>query len=81
MSSVAESLESLFLLYGWTWKIDGEDLIPNEDDIQAVLDEAKRVLYASDEYNELQVGHLVFKREGEHLDVYFRVGDVNDTDD
>lgn len=81
MSDLSESVANLMLLYGHTWTIDGEQLVPNSEDVEEALDTLVETLYSSDEYTQIETGNLVLKRDGDSVDVYIRVGDANDRND
>ncbi len=74
-----EDLATYFLLMGYEWKIGEEMAIPNEDDIQKVIDHATGVLLNDKSDNvQLEVGRLVFKKRAGLVDVFVLAGTIGE---
>jgi hypothetical protein len=59
----------------WTWNLKGgRTLVPEEEDIEAALDEAARLLYNEEVGAQLEVGRLIIRRLHNGFDVYVYVG-------
>jgi hypothetical protein len=69
----------LFQQFGYSWKINGEDTVPSEDDLKKALDRAKELLYDEPVPSQLEVGRLIVRRWADHkFDVYLQLGTYND---
>jgi hypothetical protein len=63
-----------FAFTGRTWKIGGKHLPPTENDVQKVLDEAAKTLYAKKTGSTFTMGGLHIEKTGSGHDVYVHVG-------
>lgn len=74
--SLESDLADTFKRHGWVWKIKGhpDGIIPTEDDIEAALDEAARLLYNETVGTQLEIGRLIIKRKHDGFDVYIYAG-------
>lgn len=68
-------IHHVFVETGRRWKMGDAHLIPNEDSIQATLDEAARILYDREVGQSITMGGLVFEKTREGTDVYVYVGE------
>ncbi len=78
--SLADEIATFMLLNDKTWTFDGEQKIPTAEDIQQVLDEVRRRLYALDSSTgnaQMLIGGMLVKLDNGHLDVYMHIGDAN----
>lgn len=61
------------------WRIDGRLAQPTHDDVQkliaAMLNDVRTMGYDS-----IESGGILVKRDGNHVDVYLHVGELNETD-
>lgn len=57
-----------------TWHLDTGHVIPTEEDVERLLDEAARVLYNEKPGAELEVGGLIIKKLHKGHDVYVYFG-------
>lgn len=74
--SVTDEIARIFRKNGWTWNIkDKSSIVPDEDDIEAALDEAARVLYNEPVGTQLEVGRLIVQKKHNGHDVYIFVGE------
>jgi hypothetical protein len=72
--TLAEELESLFILKGYEWKIDGELRIPTAEDISDVFERAKEMLSVGDS---IEIGRLIINEYDTDLyDVYVKIGEL-----
>ena len=76
--SLAEIIEHTLLLVDRKWSVGGKKISPTAGDVQRVLDGGAKELYNATDFNQLNVGGLLFVKDGTHLDIYVRVGDYND---
>lgn len=60
---------------GRTWRIGGEDVLPDENDIMLTLDRAAKELIDSDTGQILEVGGLLIEKKNLGHAVYIYVGD------
>lgn len=68
-------LAQWFLDHEFFWSLkNGVQRIPDEDDIQAALDEAARVLYDEPVGTQLEVGRLIVRKSERSHDVYVHAG-------
>lgn len=71
-----EELARRFRVNGWTWTIKGNpDIVPEDSDIRAALDEAVRMLYNEPIGAQLEVGRLIIQKKHTGHDVYMYVGE------
>lgn len=74
--TVEEELARIFRKNGWTWNIKGKSsVVPDEDDIEAALDEAARRLYDEPVGAQLEVGRLIVQKKHRGHDVYIYMGE------
>lgn len=74
--SLTDEIARMFRKNGWTWSIMGKgSVVPDEDDIDAALDEAARVLYNHPVGTSLEVGRLIIQKKDRGHDVYLFVGE------
>lgn len=76
--SMSEYIASKFAENGWTWSLKGRGhVVPDEDDVEAALDNAARVMYDMDpdENPQIHVGRLIIKKHNNTHEVYLYVGD------
>lgn len=79
VDELAKKLRDLFLLQGYTWKINGKDVVPDEQDFRETLDKAKELLYDEPVPSQLEVGRLIIRRWADKkFDVYLQIGEYND---
>lgn len=72
---VEQELAEVFKKNVWTWKLKGgREVVPDEYEIEAALDEAARMLYNEPVGTQLEVGRLIVKKETRGHDVYVYVG-------
>jgi len=72
--SLESELAKRFKENGWTWNFNQGPVVPTEEDIQAVLDEAAVRLYNEPVGAQLEIGRLVIKKKTIGHDVYVYVG-------
>jgi hypothetical protein len=76
MADVTDELARVFRKNGWTWNLkDRPSVVPDEDDIDAALDEAARLLYDEPVGTQLEVGRLIVKKKHRGHDVYLYMGE------
>jgi len=73
---IEEELESLFLVKGYQWKIDGSKRFPTADEIRQAIEEAKLQLVDEEDYTQLEVGRLIIKKQQGNFDVYVMIGEA-----
>ena len=70
-----DEIARIFRKNGWTWNLrDKSSVVPDEDDIEAALDEAARMLYDEPVGSQLEVGRLIVKKKHQGHDVYLFMG-------
>lgn len=68
-------LAEIFAREGWTWNLKGGvTRVPTEEDVEAALDEAARLLYNEPVGTQLEVGRLIIKKLPRGHDVYVYAG-------
>jgi len=72
--SLESELADTFKSHGWTWKVGPLHVVPDEDDLLAVLDEAAKALYNEPVGAQLEVGRLIIKKKHRGHDVYVFAG-------
>jgi hypothetical protein len=78
-SNLADNLARQFREQGYTWSIDGKQIIPTAKDLDIALDKAKELLYAEAEASQLEVGRLIIRHvAGKKFDCYLFQGEIND---
>lgn len=76
--TLAEEIESIFLLHDYKWRIDGELRAPSSEDIETVIERAKTYL---DEGGSIEIGRLIIQKmdqDKELYDVYVHVGSIGE---
>jgi hypothetical protein len=77
-----QGIQFHFMMNNLRWRIDGELVIPTEEQLQEVIDKAVERLYAEPDGAQLEVGHLIVKRRNQDLyDVFVRYGTIGDTNE
>lgn len=84
MSDLAENIAGIFKDLKLTWKIDGQQTIPNAEDVQAVLDHARfEVEYQAvnshleDTSPQIEMRHLLFNQsENGRVQVFVHIGEI-----
>jgi hypothetical protein len=72
--NLAEEIESLFLIKGYQWKIDGELKSPTAADISDVFERAKEMLSVGDS---IEIGRLIInKYDEDKYDIYVQIGEL-----
>ena len=74
---VVSEVHALIVDRGIHWKIDGELKTPSEDDVARVLDKMRETLYASDDNDQIEIGHLIGIKTEHGLDIYLHIGEYN----
>ena len=75
---VAEEIARIFRREGWTWSLkDKGSIVPDEDDVEAALDESARMLYDEPVGTQLEVGRLIVVKKHRGHDVYIFVGEFD----
>lgn len=69
-------IKRFFDEHQYTWKIDGEDLIPTEKDIEIFLDHAIRTLKDEPVGTRLTVGRLIVEKTNKSAEVYILAGEL-----
>ena len=74
--TLESDLAKIFKENGWTWKVKGRPngIIPDEDDIEAALDEAARILHNQSAGAQLHIGRLIVVKQANNHDVYVFTG-------
>lgn len=74
--TLESDLAEVFEKNGWKWNVKGspEGIIPDEEDIEAALDEAARILYNEQVGAQLSVGRLIIQKRHTGFDVYVFAG-------
>lgn len=76
MADVTDELARVFRREGWTWNLkDKSSVVPDEDDIDAALDAAARMLYTEPVGTQLEVGRLIIVKKHHGHDVFVFVGE------
>ena len=77
MSTVVSKTTDLLEKLGIKWKVDGKLLTPSQQDVQQVLDNAKRALYSQPIESQLMIGQMIVKKYAkDKYDVYLRIGEL-----
>lgn len=77
MRELALSLETVFVLKDYEWKIGEDKHVPTADDILKVLEGAKKILDShNDDEVQLEVGRLLFKKRAGVIDVFVTYGEI-----
>lgn len=70
-----EELARIFRKNGWTWSLkDRGHIVPGEEELQAALDEAARILYPEPVGTQLDMGGLIIVKRNLGHDVYVFAG-------
>lgn len=72
--SLESDIAQAFEREGWTWNLKKGEVVPSEEDIEAALDEAARVLYNEPVGSILTVGRLIIEKKHRGHDVYVYAG-------
>ncbi len=73
--SLESELSEIFHRNGWTWHLKGDrNVVPDEKDIEAALDEAARLLFNEKPGTRLEVGRLIIEKKHRGHDVYMYIG-------
>lgn len=81
--SIAEEIESVFIVHDYKWLIDGELQVPGVEDITQTIERAKGYI---EDGGSIEIGRLIIQNvtpERDKYDVYVYVGTLgedNDTD-
>lgn len=67
-----DQLHEEFVKRGYTWKIDGEDVVPTRQDLQDYLDAASKRL---EDGMQMQSGYLIIQTVAGKTDVYLYQGE------
>jgi hypothetical protein len=69
-------LIEFFLLRDIKWKINGELRRPSRAEVEIALDDMVQVVRDSDESILIEIGSLLVKRAGQHIDIYVHAGEL-----
>jgi hypothetical protein len=72
--SVESDIAKTFAENGWEWKLKRGTIVPSEEDVELMLDEAARILYDKEVGTQLEVGRLIVVKQTRGHDVYCFVG-------
>lgn len=73
--NLEQELADTFERNNWKWNTKAKGpVVPTEEDIQAALDEAARVLYNEPVGSTLEVGRLIIHKKHRGHDVYVYAG-------
>lgn len=73
--SLESDLSKIYKDNNWAWSIKGKgSVVPTEEDIEAALDEAARLLYNESVGAQLEIGRLIIKKKHRGHDVYIYAG-------
>lgn len=76
MTELKQRIHGIFVDNGYTWKINGHNIIPSEDDISQALEKMKAELQDQDDLSMHFMGRLVVKKEAGCYDVYVHAGQL-----
>lgn len=75
VTSIPEVVASWFDVKDWAWSLkDGGTLVPDENDVSAALDEARRVMYTEPIGTLLEIGRLQIVKTASGHDVFMLIG-------
>lgn len=74
----AERVQNILASTNARWKINGEHVIPNQDQIENTIDSMVETLINNPEASQIEVGGVIVARLEGHFDIYVRVGEYND---
>lgn len=69
-----QELAKFFADHGYTWNIGGEQKVPDEIEIEAMLDTIAETLYDGAVGDKVVTGHLIVEKQTRTHDVYVHVG-------
>lgn len=73
--SLESDIAEVFEKNGWKWSIQNKGyIVPTEEDVEAALDEAARILYNEPVGSSIEVGRLIIQKKHRGHDVYVYVG-------
>ena len=74
-----DALEAKFLLEGWTYRVDGQQVVPSRDDIDRILLMMRGVLSKEPDQGmpQMEIGRMIMKRRDDHYDVFIYLGEYN----
>lgn len=75
MKASASEIAGFLEVRGYEWNFDGNRRIPNEQEVQEVLDKMALVVTAEGEGTVLAIGGLLFNSQPEGMEVYVYMGD------
>lgn len=67
-----------FLVHDYKWKLDIGLVNPDADDIRRAIEKARQILEEQDEYSQLEVGHLLFRKNAGVIDVFLHAGTIGE---
>jgi hypothetical protein len=69
-------LIEFILLRDIKWKIDGKLRRPTRAEVEIALDDMVRVVRDSEQSILIEIGSLLVKRAGQHIDIYVHAGEL-----
>lgn len=77
-----QGIQFQFVLSSHMWRIDGELVLPTEEQLKEVIDRCVVRLYAEPEGAQIEVGHLIVKKRAGGLhDVFLHYGTIGEEDE
>ncbi len=78
MDELSEELAHFFLVHDYKWRLDIGLVNPDADDIKRAIERACQILDDQDEYSQLEVGHLLFRKNAGVVDVFLHAGTIGE---
>ena len=69
-------LIEFFLLRNIKWRIGGELRRPTRAEVETALDDMVQTVQESDQSILVEIGSLLVKRSGDHIDIYVHAGEI-----
>lgn len=76
--NLLEDLEEQFKVRDFKYRVNGELITPNKDDLSKILAELRRLLENEPDGTQVSLGRLIMKKQSDHNDVFLFLGEYND---
>ncbi|AXG66269.1 hypothetical protein SEA_ANNADREAMY_184 [Streptomyces phage Annadreamy] len=78
LDEIAEELERHFLVHNYEWKFEYGLSNPDADDLKKAIQKAVIILEAQEGDTNLEVGHLLFTKRANVIDIFVHTGTIGE---
>ena len=77
MAITPEKISNLYAESGWTWKVDGNNIVPDPQDIRDLFSAMVDAL-DSRGGDQIEYDRLLIRKTQDNMDVYVHVGEIKE---